>query len=37
MMTFLGYDLNLPAGTVLSDFISVGDLISGPYTSRHIC
>lgn len=31
MMTFLGYDLNLPAGTVLSDFISVGDLISGPY------
>jgi hypothetical protein len=31
MMTFLGYDLDLPAGTRLSDFISVGDLITGPY------
>ena len=31
MMTFLAYDLNLPPGTNIKDFISVGDLIVGPY------
>lgn len=31
IMTFLPYDLNLPPGTQLSDFIQPGYLVEGPY------
>ena len=31
IMTFLPYDLNLPPGTQLSDFIKPGYLVEGPY------
>ena len=31
IMTFLPYDLNLPPGTKLSDFIQPGYLVEGPY------